>query len=179
MKNKKQNKTFRTFDPLEMREFSRRTGFYITLVVFLIFIVPVIVVMPNKEGKIVASILLLGCIIGLFLLIKFYNWRYNGIADVIVSRELVEVKKDSYQRIIFSINSIKKIVILDKPTIESPDFNFFTIYTSSSGNVKLRFMEDVGKDFLNEILKYKQLKRKVSHGKFLWWLTNKLETYYF
>src|SRR3989344_2243371 len=150
---------FKTYDPTDTGKYPRKWGYYAVAVVFIIIFAPIAYFMPNTEGRIVTLAICIGVIVSIFALSKYYNTKYNGGAEVRVTRELVEIKLPNSQRKVFSINSIKKIKSHDNSSAEYiPEIVWFpllltiTIWTSSSlGKVRLRFQQPAGGKFINEI----------------------------
>ncbi len=175
-------KSFKTYDPLGMK---RGGYFYAFLIIFLIIITLLAYFIP-PTGRIVFLSICLIFIVIVFLLGKFYKYRYNGGAEVIVTKESVEIKLPNSQKKVFSINSIKKIKSQDNSSIiyypeatGAPILLTLIIWTSSPlGKVRLRFMDATGKSFLKELLKYKKPKRKSSNI-FLRLIHDNLEMYRF
>jgi len=166
-----------------------KKNIYIAIICCVILLSPIIYIVyivPTIVNKIVVLGFYALFILSLYLIGKFYNYKYNGGAEVSVTKELVEIKLQNNQRKIFTMNSIKKIMLHNNSSKEvyvggegAPLLLTFTIFTSSPlGKVNLRFTDKDGRKFISEILKYKKPKRK---GKDLLrrLIHDNLEEYYF
>lgn len=182
-------RTFRTYDPLSMKneDWNKKRTIYVIVICCIILITPIlyfVYIVPTIANKIWILVSCALFILLLYLIGKFYNYKYNGGADVSVTKELVEIKLPNNQRKIFSMNSIKKIMLHDNSSKDydegvAPLLLTFTIWTSSPlGVVKLRFMNSTGRAFIKEVLKNKPPKKK-GNNLFRKVIHDNLEEYYF
>ncbi len=173
--------TFKTYDPLTHKR--AKYAIPASLIVISLILLPFMYFIPGIKNKVIvfSSILLFGIL--LFLLAKFNNWKYNGGAEVNINKESVEIKFPNSKRKVFSINSIKKIMLYDNSSknilegAEAAPLQFtFIIWTSSPlGKIRLRF---TNKKPMREILRYKKPKNTKTNL-LLSMIYDNLEIYYF